>query len=162
VNNTLPSHNVSLFKNLLGKRIASIKRQLFQGDIDLTDHEQNADGPIELTTSDGLVIHFIADTELFSIGIALGEMPQYGDSYKLRDLSDNTFWRVRVDQEITELTLLKSADYSDEYPSEFGIEISFINGEKALIEYKDEEDYPDMIRVTEHYSGQPCINQVIA
>ena len=161
MDNTLPSQNSGLLKNLLGKKVVSIKRQLFQSDMDLADFEQNADGPVELTISDNSVIHFIADTEVFSIGVVPGEMPRYGDSYNLKDLSGNIFWVDRVGQEITQLMLFKSSDYSDDYPSEFGIEISFVNGKKVLIEYKDEEDYPDMIRVADHYSDQPCINELI-
>ena len=162
MDNTLPSQNSKLLKNLLGKKVVLVKRQLFKSDMDLADFEQNADGPVELTISDDSVLHFVADTEGFSIGVVPGEMPHYGDSYNLRNLSGNVFWGDRVDQEITQLTLFKSSDYSDDYPSEFGLEISFINGKKVLIEYKDEEDYPDMIRVVDHYSGRSCINELIS
>lgn len=161
MNNTFPSKNFELLKNLLGKKVVSVKRQLFKNDMDLIDFEQNADGPIELTINDDSVIHFIAVTESFSVGVVRGEMQRYGDSYELKDLTGNIFWSDRIGQEITRLRLFKSSDYSDDYPSEFGIEISFSNGEKVLIEYKDEEDYPDMIIVADHYSGQPCIKQLI-
>jgi len=157
----LPLHNSAILKSLLGKKIVSVKRQLFQGDMDLPEYEQNADGPVELKFSDGAVMHFIADTEKISIGIVLGEMPIYGDSYVFQDLSTNVFWLGRIDQEITKFTLFKSSDYSYEYPSEFGIEISFSDGKRALIEYKDEEDYPDMVVVADHYSGKACIKQSI-
>lgn len=160
MSNTLPSQNMSLLTMLSGKRIISVKRQLFKHDMDLTEYEQNADGPIQFIIDDGSIVHFIADTETFSIGIVSGEMPRYGDSYELRDVSNNSFWGSRLGQEIEQIALLKSKGWSKDYPCEFGIEISFSNREKALIEYLDEEDYPDMIKVADHYTGQPCIVQL--
>ena len=159
--NTLPSKNLNLLRNLLKKTIVSVKRQLFKGDMDLTDYEQNADGPVEFIISDSSAIHFVADTERFSIGVVSGEMPVYGDSYKLADTSNNSFWNERIGQEIKKLTLFKSFDHSEDYPSEFGVEISFVNRKKVLIEYKDEDDYPDMIKVVDNYTGQPCVTQPV-
>ena len=161
MSNSLPSRNLSLLKKLLGNKIVSVKRQLFQGDTDLVDYEQNADGPVELVVSDGSVVHFVADSETFSVGVVPGKMPRYGDSYNYKDLSDNFFWHNRVGQEIKQLVIFKSPDYSTDYPSEFGIEILFANKKKVLIEYRDEEDYPDMIRVAGRYSGQSCVNQLV-
>lgn len=158
---TLPSNNLSLLRSLLSKRIISVKRQLFKGDIDLTDYEQNADGPIEFIMSDSSAIHFIANTDTFSIGVATGKMPLYGDSYELAGVSNNSFWNDRIGREIKQLALLKSSDWSEDYPSEFGVEISFINGKKVLIEYKDEGDCLDMIKVADNYTGQPCIIQPV-
>ncbi|MDP1696380.1 MAG: hypothetical protein Q8L45_01110 [Xanthomonadaceae bacterium] len=161
MNNTLPSQNMSIFTTLLGKRITSVKRQLFKHDMDLPGYEQNADGPIQFIINDGSIVHFIADTETFSIGIVSGEMPRFGSSYELRDVSNNSFWSGKVGQEIKQIALLKSKDWSKDYPCEFGIELSFSYGETALIEYLDEEDYPDMIKVADHYTGQPCIVQLV-
>lgn len=161
MSNTIPSQNMSLFMALLGKRITSVKRQLFKYDMDLPEYEQNADGPIQFITDDGSIVHFIADTETFSIGIASGEMPRYGDSYELKDVSSNSFWGGRIGQDIKQIILLKSKDWSEDYPCEFGVEISFANGTKVLIEYIDEEDYPDMIKVADHYTDQPCIVQQV-
>lgn len=161
MNDTLPSQNLRLLRKLLGKRIISVKRQLFKSDMDLPDYEQNADGPVEFTISDNLAIHFVADTEALSVGVASGVMPLYGDSYELADVSNNSFWGERVGQETTQITILRSTDWSKDYPCEFGVEILFANGKKALIEYKDEEDYPDMIKVTGSYAGRPCVIQQV-
>ena len=161
MNNTLPSRSLRSLKNLLNKRLVSVKRQLFRGDMDFPDYEQNADGPIEFTISDGLAIHFVANTEAYSVGIASGEMPPYGNSYDLMDVSSNSFWSERVGQKITQVTILKSTDCSDDYPCEFGIAISFANGKKVLIEYMDEEEHPDMIKVAGKYTGRPCVRQQV-
>lgn len=155
----LPTHNITLLKALLGKRLIKVKRQLFKDDMDLTDYEESADGPIELTTENGEIIHFCADTETFSVGVKAGEMPCYGESYVLSDISSNSFWKDRVEKEIVGIKLLKSIDASKDYPCEFGIELSFANGKTVLFEYKDEEDYPDMLRIVDSYIGQPCISQ---
>lgn len=161
MSNTLPSQNLNLLNAILSKRITSVKRQLFKGDMDLTDYEQNADGPVQFTIGDSPAIHFFADTETFSVGVASGEMPRYGDSYELTDVSNNSFWGSRIGQKITQVILLKYKGWSEDYPCEFGVEISFANGRKVLIEYKDEENYPDMIKVADHYTGQPCIIQQV-
>jgi len=159
--NTLPSQNLSLLKILLGKKITSVKRQLFKNDMDLSDFEQNADGPVEFIVDDNSAIHFVAETERFSIGIVSGEMLRYGDSYVLTDVSNNSFWDDRIGQKITRLTLLKASDWSEDYPSEFGIIISFNNGKNVLIEYIDDEEHPDMIKVASNYTGRPCITNLI-
>lgn len=157
--NTLPSKNSNLLKSLLGKRIVSVKRQIFKDDMDLNDWQQNADGPIEFQFDNDMVIHFIVKTELDSIGVIVGKMPRYGDSYLPIDVSNNSFWFARVGHEIIRLTLLKSPEWSGDYPSEFGVEVLFSNGKKALVEYLNELDHPDMVRVSEGYSGLPCITQ---
>lgn len=159
--NTLPSRNLSLLKTLLGKKITLVKRQLFKDDMDLADFEQNADGPVEFIVDGHSTIHFVAETEKFSIGIVSGEMLCYGDSYVLTDVSNNSFWADRIGQKITRLSLFKASDWSKDYPSEFGIEISFNNGKKVLIEYVDDEEHPDMIKVASNYTGQPCIINLI-
>jgi len=161
MSDTIPSKNLMLLRKLLGERIISVKRQLYKGDRDLPDYQQNADGPIEFTISDGLAIHFVAGTEIFSVGVAFGEMPIYGDSYELVNVTNNSFWGERVGQEITQVAILKSIDRSEDYPCEFGIDISFSNGKRVLIEHKDEEEYPDMIKVAEKYIGQPCFMQQV-
>ena len=157
MNCSIPSRNPELLKKLLGKKIVSVKRQLFEGDMDLFDFEQSADGPIELTINDVSKIHFFAKTEAASVGVASGGMNHYGDSYEQRDVSNNTFWAERLGQEIKQILLLKTTDSSEECPGEFGVELFFSSGVGVLIEYRDEENYPDMIRVSESYSGQPCI-----
>ena len=154
--NTLPSQNLTLLKSLLGKEIVKVKRQLFDNDLDLEDYEQNADGPIEITTNDGLVMHFIADTERCSIGVVPGEMPRYGDSYSQRDVSTNSFWGDRIGKKISQVILCQHSDFSEYIPSEYGVEISLINGQLARFEYINEIDNPDTIRVTDQHIGQHC------
>lgn len=157
MSSTLPSKNIEVLKSLLSKKIISVKRQLFKDDMDLDEYQQNADGPIEFRFDDNTVVHFFANTEMFSVGVIAEAMPNYGDSYEYLDVSKNPFWSVRVNQEISKITFLKSSNWSEGYPSEFGIEILFGNGKKVLIEYLDEEEYPDMIKLAEHYTGQNCI-----
>ncbi len=158
---TLPSKNLSLLKSLLGKKITSVKRQLLKGDMVLSDFEQNADGPVQFLVNNDTTLHFIAETEMFSIGVVFGEIPRYGECYAQLDVSNNTFWCDRVGQKMTQLTLLKASDWSENYPSEFGIEILFNNGKRVFLEYIDDEKHPDMIRVANDYTGKPCINEFI-
>jgi len=157
--NTLPSQNLTMLGNLLGRKILSVKRQLFKDDRDLGGFEENADGPVEFIVDDNSVFHLIAETEVFSVGVVSGQMPLYGSSYKQVDVSNDSFWKVRIGQTINQLTIYKASDWSEDYPSEFGVEIMFENGKKALIEYVGNEENLDMVRVVEGYEGLPCITK---
>lgn len=158
----LLSKNIHFLKSLIGKKIVLVRRQLFEDDLNLDDYEQSADGPIELTFNDKMVVHFEALTEPLSVGIVVGEMPKYGESYKPFDLTNNKFWKDKIDQSIIRLTLLKSLEWTKTYPCEFGIEIIFENGEKIFITYISEDEHQfDAIRVTDHYSKKSCIAQTI-
>ena len=161
MNSALPLQNIELLNSFLGKKISVVKRQLFKDDMDLDEYEQNADGPVELTFDDKTVVHFVAETETLSIGVIGGCMPRYGANYALTTISNNSFWCDRTEQKIVRIVVLKSCHWSEDYPSEFGIEIWFENGKKVLIEYLNEEDFPDMIKVAEQYEGQPCLSQII-
>lgn len=152
---TLPSQNIELLRSFLGKKIVSVKRQLFKDDMYLEEYEQNADGPIELSFNDGTVAHFVAKIETYSVGVLAGGMPRYGSSYAQFDVSNNIFWRDRVDQQIRQVAILRASDWSEDYPSEFGIDILFENGSTVLIECLDEQECPDMIKVAEKYTGWP-------
>ena len=159
---TYPSYNAELLKLLLGKKIVSVKRQLFTDDKFEDDYEQDADGPIELTFDDKIVIHFIAETEITSVGIVSGSMPKYRDSYEMADVTGNSFWQERVGQEIKQISYLKAISGSESYPYEFGVELLFRNGKKVLFEYLDDEEHLDMIRVADQYRGEdPYITQLI-
>ncbi|WP_420195237.1 hypothetical protein [Marinobacter sp. GH_1] len=162
MNNSIPSQNLGLLENLIGKKIISVQRQLFKSDMDLSEFEQKGDGPVEFTISDGSRVHFFSNTEAFSVGIASGAMSRYGDSYEQRDVSKNSFWAERLGQEVKQILLLKAMDSTDEFPGEFGVELFFSNGTGALIEYRDEENYPDMIQVSEKHTGGPCVVRKIS
>jgi len=133
-----------------------VRRQLYMSDAHLRDYEQNADGPTEVQFDDGSLLYFFAVTEINSIGVQDGKMPPYGESYELHDVSNNTFWRKRVGCPIQRIEILQSQYASLENPSEFAIEFSLTNGLRICFEYLDEEEFPDMVRVTEGYLGPLC------
>lgn len=132
---------------MLGSSIISVKRQVFESDMDLDDFEQSADGPIQIELVNGEVLSFVADTKLNSIGVVKGNMPEYGESYLFMDLTSSDFWRQRVGVYICSVFILKSIFYSKENPEEFGILIVFKNGLSACIEFVSEGDFSDTIRV---------------
>ena len=162
LNNSLPSQNLDCLRSLIGKKIVSVRRQIFKDDMDLPEFEQKGDGPVELVTSDGSTLHFISQTETLSVGIVSGAMSRYGDSYEQRDVSNNSFWVDRLGEKVKQVLLLKAKSSTDQYPEEFGVELVFSNGKKVVIEYRDEEDHPDMIQVSANYTGRPCVVQKIS
>lgn len=157
-----PTQSIDLLKMLLGKRLISARRQLFKHDMELNDYEQNADGPLELHFSSDLVLHFFAITETFSLGVAPGEMPRYGDSYINTDVTHNEFWRKRIGNEVSRIAILTSLDSGKWHRCEFGIKIELKNSVGIFIQYLDEEDFPDMIIVTDAHPSQPCMIQFIS
>ena len=158
---TIPSQNTKLFQSLINKRIISVKRHIFESDINLDNFEQMADGTTEIEFNSGKVICFFAITEMSSVGITDGVMERFGSSYIILEVSNNLFWEPRINQEIEAIDILQSKYASIGNPSEFGIEFKFQNGTYVCIEYLDEEDFPDTIRVLEKYGDSQCIRQTI-
>ena len=148
--NSLPSKNAAFLKSIIGKSIISVSRQIFTEDMDLEDFQQNADGPVEITLSNRTTIHFFADTDRFSVGVTVGRMPTYGDSYTPINVTNNSFWKTRANQEISSIKIHQLQNNDANYPNEFAIEFLFSNGQSAILEYIDEENFPDMLRVRDH------------
>ncbi len=142
-----------LFKGFVGAKIVGVRRQIFEGDMDREDFEQNADGPLEVTLNSGRTFVFFSNTESFSVEVQAGEMPMYGESYKVFDLTNTFFWSCRVNREIRNITAMKSKDANEQFALEFGLQIDLDNDLSFYVEYIDEADFPDMIRVTEKYLG---------
>lgn len=158
---TIPSQNIEFLKSLLSKSIISVKRQIFESDMDLNNYEQIADGATELKFNNDKFICFFAITEINSIGINENLMQPSGSSYIILNLSNNLFWQQRINQEIEAIDILQSNYASADNPSEFGVELKFKNGNYVCIEYINEEDFPDTIRILEKYEGPQCIRRTI-
>jgi hypothetical protein len=144
---TLASQNLDILKRMIGAKIISVTRQIYSGDTNLDDFQQNADGAIEIKFDNDIIVNFRALTEANSISVFKGEMPVYGESYIYTNVSNNSFWTSRIGQKITEIYILQSEFCSVENPSEFGLKIVFENNTKVCIEYLDEEDFPDTLRI---------------
>jgi hypothetical protein len=157
----IASSSIALLKSIIGKRIVSIRRQVLKSDMDLDNFEQMADGPTEIRLDNNKVICFAAVAEINSVGVLDGEIRRYGESYMPIEVTNNLFWNRRVNQEIIQVDILKSRYYSAENPSEFGIEFRLENNTQFCIEYLDEEDFPDTIRVLNKYQKANYIRQVI-
>lgn len=146
---TIASQNLHILKPLIGTKITNVTRQLYSPDADLENFQQNADGPIEIQFDNDIVVNFRALTEANSIAIFEGKMPIYGESYIYMDVSHNSFWKSRIRQKIVEIYILQSEFCSEENPCEFGLEIVFENNNKVCIEYLDEDDFPDTLRIVD-------------
>lgn len=158
---SIPSQNTKLLKSLINRKIINVKRHIFKSDMNLDNFEQMADGTTEIEFNSGKVICLFAITEMNSVGITDGLMEPFGSSYITLELSNNLFWESRVNQEIEAIDILQSKYASIDNPSEFGIEFKFQNVTYVCIEYLDEEDFPDTIRVLEKYDNRQCIRQTI-
>lgn len=158
---TLPSDNINLLKTLIGQKITKVSRQLLESDMKQENYEQMADGPTELVFSNDRVVSFFPLTEIFSVGVTNTEMHQYGDSYIYKDLTDNLFWKQRVGQAIMKVLILKSANATEKNPMEFGVEFEFENDTRACVEFIDEGEFPDTLRIIEKYEETECIKTVV-
>ncbi len=158
---TIHSQNTELFKSLISKRIISVRRQVFDSDMDLDNYERMADGPTEFKFDNDKIVCFFAITETNSVGITDDVMQRYGSSYITLNLSSNLFWQQRINQEVEAISILQSRYASTDNPSEFGVEFKLKNGTCLCIEYLDEENFPDTIRVLEEYKGPQCIRRII-
>ena len=158
---TLPSNNIDFFKSLIGLKIVKVSRQLFKDDMNQENYQQIADGPIELVFDNDKVISFYSWLEVESVCISNTEMKQYGDSYIYKELTDNSFWKLRVNKTIKKIILIKSIYGSEENPLEFAVELEFENDTKVCIEYINEGDFPDTLRVIEKNEETRCTSLVI-
>lgn len=157
----LPSDNQEILRSIVGSKITSVKRQVFRDDMDLEDFEQRADGPVEFQLENERILHFVALTTENSVGVAEGKMPCYGESYTLLDVSNSAFWKWRIGQIVTRIEILKSKHFSSENPSEFGIDLRFGNGLRACIEFLDEEDFPDTLRIVSDIQGSGYLRKPV-
>lgn len=146
---SIPSENTELLQAALGKRLLGVRRQLFVDDKFLQNYEQEADGPVELTLSDGLILHFVDESALMSVGVASGKMPKYGESYEQLDVSKNVYWSERIDKIITGIDVFASDSREPMYPCEF-VAIYFENNLYTKIVYLDEDEYQfDAIKISD-------------
>jgi hypothetical protein len=151
----LPSEFKQL-PTMIGDKIIKAKRQILISDKNIPYYEQNADGPIEIRLKSGLMFHIISHTEGNSILIKEGQMPKYEKYFEEVNVSENSFWKVRLNKTIKNIFILKSLYAEHDNPSEFGIELLFDDSNSLIIEYLDEEDWPDMMRITGRYEGPSC------
>lgn len=159
---TLPSNNIDFLRSLIGRKIIKVSRQLFKNDVNQENYEQMADGPIEFVFDNNKVISFYSWTEVESVSITNVKMIQYGDSYIYNNLTDNLFWKHRVGEVITKIIIFKSIYGSEENPLEFAVEFEFENDTKVCIEYLNEGDFPDTLRVIEENEETRCTKTVLS
>ena len=88
-------------------------------------------------------------------------MNQYGDSYIFKNLTDNLFWKQRIGEAITRITIFRSIYASEDNPLEFAVEFEFKNDTKACIEYLNEGNFPDTLRIIEQNEETRCTSIVI-
>ena len=158
----LPSDKIDFLRSLIGQKIVKVSRQLFKSDLNQENYEQLADGSVEFVFENGKVLSFLSWVEIESVRIADVKMPKWGDSYIYKELTKNSFWRQRVNQKIDKITIFKSIYASGDNALEFAIEFEFENKTKACIEYLNEENISDTLRVIEENEETRCTQTVIS
>ena len=89
-------------------------------------------------------------------------MPQYGDNHIYKDLTNNSFWKQRVNQKVVKVLILKAVNTTEKNPIEYGVEFEFENNTRACIEFIDEVEYPDTLRVIGQNEVTECIKTVFS
>ena len=153
---TLPSKKIELFQSLINTQILSVRRHIFKSDRDLENFEQLADGTTEIKFNNNKIVCFVALAEANSVGVCEEKLQDPGSSYIILDLTANHFWQTRINQPIQKIEVIKSEYASENNPSEFAVEFQLKNGKCVCIEYLDEEEFPDTIRVIDKYEGGQC------
>ena len=150
----MPKKNSKLLNSIVGKRVIGVVRQIFEGDLSREYFEETADGPTELIFETGESIYFLACTEQCSVGVVQGKMPVFGESYSEKNVEGSSFWQSKVGKKVTGVEILSELDVDDSYPCQFGVELEFENGEKAIFEYISDEENQDMMRIVPEIVGR--------
>lgn len=161
MNDHLLLQNLPLFKSLIGTQIISVSRYILKSDSHIDEFQQNGDGPVEIQFDNGTVIHFRAYTQGNSVTIFTGKMPLYGDSYMYMDVTHNSFWSSRIWQKITDVYIFQSEHFVPDFPLECVLEMFFANNTNACIEYIDNEEFFDALRVTSQFDKSNLIRHKV-
>ncbi len=157
----IPSQKLKLLKSLIGRKIVFVSRYILKSDFYLDDFQQNADGSVEIKLDTGTVIHFRAFTTGASVAVFEGKAPLYGDSYVYMNVSHNSFWSSRIGQKIASINILQVESFDKYYPAECVLEIIFENKTTACMEYIDNEDFFDALRVTSEFDESNLIRHQV-
>lgn len=139
----------SWFSGIIGERITHIRRYVFIDDLDAGLSCEEADGAVELTFSNHEILHFVSWTEEWSVGVGKGVMPAYGDSYLLKDLTNDDPWKRYSHLRIENVAILVAGEeLSEQCDNQYGIKFSFENKELFAIEYVSSESVLDSLRIS--------------
>jgi hypothetical protein len=126
----------NFFKNIVGKKIVQIDRQIFKDDMDFENFELEADGVVQLILDSDEFISFYQNTEELSLGIEISPMRKMGESYKYIMLDRDSFW---INKKIVNVKILSGNDSSD-YREEPCCQIKFEDNTSLFIEYCVDDD----------------------
>ena len=155
--NDLP-HGLKILGSFLGARLIEVRRYLYRNDLENLDPrvaEEEADGPIEFSVDNGLVLTITSRTEDMSIAVTKGALRVLGPSFTLRNISANEFWAARIGRTIEAVELLESP-YPKVGRSVFGVEVSLVGAPAFVVEYISDDHHVDQLRVTGRYVGGSC------
>lgn len=152
INDYLPSKSTILLKRLIGKKIIQVRRQLFNAYLDKDIEPQIEDGPLEITLNDDCKLYFFSLTDLWSVGVENGEMPKYGESYKLVDKTHDSFWSSFKNTKIIEVAYFHGHCELD--PCEVAVEITFESGKNFCVEYLNSNEYQDTLHVVNNFPNE--------
>ena len=153
----LPSESTNFLTSVIGTKITEVVRDLLLEEYEFLPpnlRDEECDGLILITLNDNRSFILIPDVARLSINIGVGCKLKYGSGYVEKNVTNNNFWKDRVNQKINEINILKSLYASEEYASEFGLEFILSNKKKIIFEYIDDEDY---LRIINSYQGPDCI-----
>ncbi|WP_144408941.1 hypothetical protein [Chromobacterium vaccinii] len=132
--------------SLVGKSIVGVERQILQADIDMQDADCLADGPTQITFSDGQILSVYGDTESQGVVANFEEMHIFGPSY-IKIIPSGGFWKDRLGVSICDFALWYFMEANSIVSVNFGIEFVFENGLSMIFEYVDNESVSDSIQV---------------
>lgn len=135
---------------LRGRRIAIVRRQVLLSDYDELPHrirDEESDGPTELVFDNDTAIHFVPDTEQMSVKVGAGRMPTWGSHFSPIEPTANSFWAQRVGSPVAAVHALISKYATVDNRSEFAVELQLEGGLRVVVEYVNDEEHPDTLRL---------------
>lgn len=126
-----------VIKSLEGLYVVSCYRNFTEIDLDHIPEDlrdQEADGDIYLLLSNGQIIGFHANSELFTIQIS--EPNKDCLPSELHDVSKNAFWKKRINKSIARVEALYG-----ELSEPFGIHVILEGGIKFDFQYTSKSEY---------------------
>jgi len=134
--------DISGLESLIGLTLLQCYRKLLDEvlgfEIDSEEQEQEWDGLTYLVFSENRKVLFMAYTEEFSVKVFPDRIVNLED---YRDMSNNSFWRNKIGQEVTAIIPI----YSEFRSNPYGVRFVLSNNEQFDLVYSSDENDPDAL-----------------
>ena len=151
-----PTDVMRLLARVIGQNIVRVRRAALvsdYNDLPQNTRDEESDGETEFVFGNGDVLHLTSHTESMSVQIAGELLPEDNRYSKIVDVTQNSFWKERVERKVTGIDVLVSDSATNSNRQEFAIGFHFAGAPSCYVEYISDEDHVDQIRVIDFEPG---------